>query len=97
MQLRANSLFFSPSDLNAFVECEHLTVLELRRLRGQLDFVAPPNPQAELVVEKGRRHEDAFLAALEAEGKTVARIELDGSGCRASRSTRAAWRRCRAS
>ena len=77
MQLRANSLFFSPSDLNAFVECEHLTVLELRRLRGQLDFVAPPNPQAELVVEKGRRHEDAFLAALEAEGKTVARIELD--------------------
>lgn len=75
MKRRFNSLLFSPSDLNAFVECEHLTVLELRRLRGQLGFVAPPNPQAVLVMEKGRRHDDAFLAALELEGKTVARID----------------------
>src|SRR4051812_32070459 len=75
MQLRSNNLLFSPSDLNAFVECEHLTWLELRRLRGHFEFVAPPKGAAELVMEKGRRHEDAFLAQLEAEGKTVARVD----------------------
>ena len=75
MQLLSDRLLFSPSDLNAFVECEHLTVLELRRLRRELEFVPPQNRAAELVREKGRRHEDAFVAALEREGKTVARIE----------------------
>jgi len=75
MQLRSNHRLFSPSDLNDFVECEHLTALELWRSAGRLHFVAPPNPQAELVMEKGRRHEDAFLAVLEGEGKTIARID----------------------
>ncbi|MGI8974242.1 MAG: hypothetical protein ACR2HI_08720, partial [Gaiella sp.] len=78
MRLRGTGLLFSPSDLNDFVECEHLTALELRRLRGQLELVEPPaNPQADLVKEKGLRHEDAFLAALELEGKTVTRVEVD--------------------
>ncbi|MBA3347189.1 MAG: TM0106 family RecB-like putative nuclease, partial [Actinobacteria bacterium] len=77
MQLRGDNLLFSPSDLNDFVECEHLTVLELWRIRGDFEYTASPNPAAELVKEKGLRHEDAFLARLAAEGKTVAKIELD--------------------
>jgi uncharacterized protein len=65
---------FSPSDLNDFLACEHLSALELRLKRGEVDFEPPENPQAHLIHEKGLEHEAAYLALLEAAGNTVARI-----------------------
>ena len=49
MQQSDGSILFSPSDLNAFLECEHLTQLELAVARRELARPVDENPQAELV------------------------------------------------
>ena len=78
MQLTDSGLFFSPSDLNHFVECEHLTsarpardrramVSRRRRIRRRRSF-AP----------KGFEHEQAWLQHLRDEGKQVVEIAADG-------------------
>ena len=67
---------FSASDLNDFVECEHLAWLEGQLVRG---LVGPPpasgdDPMRELLVRRGREHEAAYLAALGARGIEVMTI-----------------------
>jgi uncharacterized protein len=77
MQQRDSRLVFSPSDLNAFLACEHLTALELAVARGELARPERDNPQGELIRRKGEEHEAAFLQALRDAGKTVAAIAID--------------------
>ena len=77
MQLRNGEILFSPSDLNAFLECEHLTELELAVAAGELERPADENPQADLVKRKGDEHEAAYLAALLADGREVVTIAND--------------------
>ncbi|HZT15683.1 MAG TPA: TM0106 family RecB-like putative nuclease [Gaiellaceae bacterium] len=79
MQLRNGRLSLSPSDVTAFLACEHLTALQLRVARGELEVPEVRNEQAELVFRKGREHEQAYVAQLRAEGKTVREITLDGA------------------
>jgi len=43
----------SPSALNNFLECEHLTALELAVARGEIERPQVDNPQAELIRHKG--------------------------------------------
>ena len=71
------SLQLSPSDVTAFLACEHLTTLQLSAARGEIVRPSEPNEQAELVFRKGLEHELAYLAQLEAEGNTVAKISLE--------------------
>jgi hypothetical protein len=56
VQQRNNGILFSPSDLNAFLECEHLTQLELAVARHELERPTDENPQANLVKRKGDEH-----------------------------------------
>jgi uncharacterized protein len=77
MQARNGHISLSPSDVTAFLACEHLTKLQVRIARQELDIPDAPNKQAELVFRKGLEHERAFLAQLRAEGKTVREIALD--------------------
>ena len=79
MQRLVDRLLFSPSDLNHFLECEHLTTLDLARDPGTPR--APRDPQAELLAEKGAEHERAWLERFKAEGRTVVSID-SGSGDR---------------
>ena len=63
MQRIDGRLLFAPSDLNHFLECEHLIALELAR-----DPAAPRgsrDPQAELLAEKGAEHERAWLGTVQ--------------------------------
>ena len=64
MQLRDGKLSLSPSDVTAYLACEHLTNLSLQVAHGEL--VAPPfeNDQAELIFRKGDEHERAYLQRL---------------------------------
>ena len=62
---------FSPSDLNAFLACPHLTSLELAVARGGLERPFRPNPYGDLIRRKGDEHEAAYLASL---GEGVATI-----------------------
>jgi predicted RecB family nuclease len=77
VQARNGHVTLSPSDVTAYLACEHLTWLSLQAARGEL---LPPlfeNDQAELIFRKGREHEEAYLQRLRAEGKSVAEISLE--------------------
>jgi len=69
-------ILLSPSDVTAYLACEHLTTLELATARAELTK-PEPSEQAELVFRKGREHEAAYLANLKRQGKTVREITLD--------------------
>ena len=71
MQRGDGALTFSPSDLNAFLACPHLTSLELAVARGELERPYRPNPYGDLIRRKGDEHEASYLASL---GEGVATI-----------------------
>jgi uncharacterized protein len=77
MQRIGPDLFFSPSDLNHFVECEHLTSLGLLALDGK-GVAEETDPQAEIIRAKGFEHEQAWLQHLREQGKRVVVIAEDG-------------------
>src|ERR1700704_3323857 len=92
MRLAADKLNFSPSDLNAFLECEHLTQLELAVTRHEFERPHGENPQADLVKRKGDEHEAAYLAQLVGDGREVVTIENDWDLEVAARATEEAMR-----
>src|SRR5918992_6340670 len=71
MQQRDGRLVFSPSDLNAFLACPHLTTLWLGVARGELPKPFRHNPYADLIRRKGEEWEAAYLARLRAEGREI--------------------------
>jgi uncharacterized protein len=77
MQHIAERLLFSPSDLNHFLECEHLTGLDVARdpdaPRGERD------PHAELLAQKGAEHERAWLERFRADGHDIVTIDPGGT------------------
>ena len=74
MQIAAGRLLLSPSDLNDYVECEHLTALALEVARGARPRPHVPNEQGELLRRKGREHEAAYLERLRTEGRQIVEI-----------------------
>ncbi len=74
MQLINGSILYSASDCNEFLECRHLTSLERDVALGRK--VHPPREEdifADLIRRKGHRHEERYLAKLEAT-RDVAKI-----------------------
>jgi uncharacterized protein len=93
VQQQNGDIHFSPSDLNAFLECEHLTQLDLAVARHEIERPTDENPQAELVRRKGDEHEAAYLAELISAGRevvTIAFADFDFEG--AARATAEAMR-----
>src|SRR5438105_4212633 len=76
MQSTNGQLFLSPSDLNDYVDCRHVTTLALEVVRGQRLVPHVANEEAELLRRKGEIHEREFLERLRAEGRTVIEIGL---------------------
>ena len=74
MQLRDGRLALSPSDLSAHLACPHLTQLDLRAARGELSKPRLADPHTDLIRRKGDEHEAAYLARLEAAGRTILRL-----------------------
>jgi uncharacterized protein len=64
MQLDSDRLLLSPSDLTAFLACEHLTTLALQVASGEIAKPYRVNRHADLIRRKGEEHEAASLAAL---------------------------------
>lgn len=79
MKLDAGQAVFSPSDLNHFLECEHLIQLELRR--GDAPGAAR-DEHAALLAQKGLDHEAAWLQRFRDEGRRIVTIggEVETSG-----------------
>ena len=73
----ADRLLLSPSDVTAFLACEHLTTLSLRAALGEIETPQRDDEQRDLIFRKGLEHERAYLESLRAAGKTIAEIEFD--------------------
>jgi uncharacterized protein len=93
MKVLDGRVWLSPSDVTAYLACEHLTTLSLQVARDELPEPPPPGDQAELIFRKGLEHEHAYLERLRDEGRSVVAIELeDGDWERAREETVAALR-----
>ncbi|WP_259312514.1 TM0106 family RecB-like putative nuclease [Capillimicrobium parvum] len=66
----------SPSALNRFLGCEHRTYLDILEGRGELDAERRP-PRMDLLLERGRRHEQYVLDGLREERCDVVSLEDD--------------------
>jgi predicted RecB family nuclease len=91
MQKVADRLLFSPSDLNHFLECEHLIQLD----RGREHDATPRerDPHADLLAAKGLEHERAWLERFRVEGRDLVVIDAaDRDWDRAAAQTVAAMR-----
>jgi predicted RecB family nuclease len=71
MQLIEDRLRLSASDLVAFLECEHLSALDLRVALGVEMTESKRTDSAEVVARKGDQHEQAFLGSLIDQGLDV--------------------------
>jgi uncharacterized protein len=76
VKLHEDRILLSPSDVTAYLGCEHATTLSLEVARGELEK-PEPGEQAELLFRKGREHEAAYLDRLRAEGKSIREISLE--------------------
>ena len=70
---------YAATDLVAYLACEHLTQLERASLAGLIERPMRDDPELDVIRRRGFQHEARYLADLEAAGRLVTRIELDGS------------------
>jgi uncharacterized protein len=77
MQLIDGQKVFSATDLVGFLACEHLTSLELAAAARLVKRPNRPDPELDVMHQRGLAHEARYLADLEAAGRTVTRIEAD--------------------
>lgn len=80
MQLINSQRLYSATDLVNFIECEHLTALDLAALQSNelRASKVKADESAELIARKGIEHEHAYLQALRAKGLAVVDIAADG-------------------
>ena len=71
MKIDKQQLQVSASDLAKHLACRHLTSLDLRAARGEIDRPYRHDPALEVLQERGFRHEAAYLAYLKDRGHTV--------------------------
>ena len=74
MRLVDGTLRLSPTDLGNHLACPHLTQLELRVQRGELERPHVDDAYGRIIMDKGNEHEAAYLARLEEDGSRVARM-----------------------
>ena len=74
MQATDGRLALSPSDLNDYVECAHLTTLALEVARGARTRPHVPEDHVDLLRRKGEEHEAAYLTALRKQGRQIANV-----------------------
>jgi len=77
VRVSSDTVTFSPSDLTAYLACEHLTQLELAVAEGRLERPERVDPQGDLIRAKGEEHEAAYLARLVADGREITTIEIE--------------------
>ncbi len=73
MQVLQGRTIYSASDLNNYLECAHLTALELSVLFDGLSR-PEPTPTAALIAEKGIAHEADYLRGLRERGAAVTEL-----------------------
>lgn len=78
MYVDGGRLVLSPSDLVAFLQCDHLTELSLEVAKGTRAGPVEGDQRVSAVQRRGIEHEKAHLARLHAEGLDIAEIAESG-------------------
>ena len=88
------TLSLSPSDVTAFLACEHLTTLSLAAAAASSRGRTSTNEQAELIFRKGDEHERAYLESSRAASRRRPRdrVRAGSTGTRRRRATLQAMR-----
>jgi len=76
MQLIDGTPVYSATDLVGFLECEHLTDLELGALGDHIERPMRNDPELDRIRKRGEQHEERYLADLEGSGRRVTRLKL---------------------
>jgi uncharacterized protein len=82
-------LVLSPSDLTAFLACEHRSKLDRLVAEGLLERPEQDDPELEILRRHGDEHERRELERLRAEGRTIVEIRCDESTPEALRAAEA--------
>jgi predicted RecB family nuclease len=72
------ALRFSASDLVGYVDCHHLTTLDITVASGKLEKPRPWDPLLQILAERGLAHERQYVEHLRNAGFAV--VEIDGTG-----------------
>jgi predicted RecB family nuclease len=71
MQLINDDFLLSATDLSKHLACRHATSLDLRAARGEIKKVYRNDPSLEVLEERGRRHEAAYIEHLKSQGHNI--------------------------
>ncbi|PYS27384.1 MAG: hypothetical protein DMG11_16560 [Acidobacteria bacterium] len=77
MRLENQQVRLSASDMAKHLACRHLTFLDLLAARGELKRPYRHDPSVDVLIERGLRHEAAYLAYLKEQGLEVL-ADVDG-------------------
>ena len=89
MRLSGKTLLLGATDLGGHINCRCLTQLDLKVTRGTLSKPANYDPTLKVLVERGRRHEQAYLdhlASLGLQVTTIAGVGIDPAALAATSS-----------
>src|SRR3979490_1357035 len=78
MQVSGSDVNLSASDLVGHINCRYLTNLDLRVVKGALAKPTLHDPGLDVLIERGRQHEQGYLAHLKSKGLAV--TSIDGVG-----------------
>jgi uncharacterized protein len=76
MQLIDGKPVYSATDLVGYLECEHLTDLELGALGGHAERPKRVDAELDRIRKRGEQHEERYLETLVADGRRVAHLKL---------------------
>jgi uncharacterized protein len=71
MRLAEDGLRLSAIDFAEHLACRHLTQIERARAEGRLHLSLPLDPRHEALRNRGHAHEQAYVDALRADGRSV--------------------------
>ena len=78
MRSTATGLLLAATDLSNHVACAHITQLNKKVANGELKKQYRNDPSLDVLAQRGREHEAAYVKFLEANG--LSSIDLRGKG-----------------
>ena len=76
MRIRNDQLTLAPTDLSGYLNCRHLTSLDLRAAKGEFERPKVFSPVIQTLQQKGIEHEQGYLAHLKTQYARLS-IELE--------------------
>ncbi|MEA2676048.1 MAG: hypothetical protein QOJ81_189, partial [Chloroflexota bacterium] len=71
MHRRDGKLIVSATDLVGFLECGHLSALDMAVANGELDKPFFKDATLDLIRDRGGRHEGRYIEQLRADGRVI--------------------------